>query len=160
MGNYEIGNFSECSTRERMRYSGKDSERAAEQFLHRNNYHFQRYGLDSSNTTMNEAMKLAKHLRLKPDYICKQLGGEYFLLEVKACGQHGLKIKLESITALRQWKEKMPVMIFVYNGTTKKIALFTFGKLLELIAGLNVQVWDDGKEFYQINCGTITWQEL
>jgi len=157
---YQIGNFSECSTRERMSFAGKDAETQAEKFLFQNHYQFQRYGLEAGNTTVSEAMKLPATIRMKPDYLVKQLGN-YSFVEAKGCGSFGLKIKLSSIEAMREWQKKAPVLMFIWHGSTKQFAFLTLGKLMELCHGLPVSIFEnDGREYYQVPCSYFNWQSL
>ena len=156
MNTYATGNFAQLPPKERMRYSGQDSEEAAERYFASNKYQYQRFGL--CNSSMKEILQIPMLLRMRPDYICNQFGVNNFYVEVKACGNQGLKIKLESIKALWQWKQTMPVMIFIHHGVTKQFAFIAFGKLVELSMGLKVFTWDDGKEYYRIECSALNWQ--
>jgi hypothetical protein len=158
---YEIGNFSECSTRERMRYNGKDAEKQAELFFHNNGLTYQRYGWNGAEGYLpaGEYRQVSATLRAKPDFITKQLG-KYQFVEVKGCGNAGLKIKISSIAAMQDWQEKAPVLLFVWNASTKLFSFLTLGKLLELTKGLNVlQFENDGREYYQIPCSYFNWQQ-
>jgi hypothetical protein len=160
MNHYEIGNFSECSTRERMMYSGKNAEQQAELFFHNSGIKFQRYGWNGSEGYLpsGDYQRISATLRAKPDYIVKQTGN-YSLVEVKGCGNAGLKIKLSSIGAMRDWHKKAPVLLFIWHGSKKQFAFLSLGKLMELTTGLNVmQFENDGREYYQIPCSYFNWQ--
>ncbi len=159
MNNYEIGNFSDCSTRERMQYSGKDAEQQAERFFSTSGMKYQRNGWDNNYQPDAGILKLSNTLRQKPDYLTKQLGGGYQFIEVKGCGHAGLKIKLSSIDAMGEWKKKAPVLLFIWHGSNKQFAFITLGKLQELTHGLPVKRFEnDGKEYFQIPCDRFNWQ--
>lgn len=160
---YQIGNFSECSTRERMHFSGKDAEEQAEQFFKSSGITYQRYGWNGNEGYLPEAgiMSIPAILRQKPDYVMKQIGGNYSFVEVKGCGSAGLKIKLSSINSMQQWQKKAPVLLFVWHGSNKKFSFLTLNKLIELTTGLNVmQFENDGREYFQIPCSYFNWQNL
>lgn len=161
MNGYEVGNFSQCSTKERMRYAGKDAEDHAERFFQSSGMKWQRYGWDSLTGYLPSAgaLNTSATLRAKPDYLVKQLGGDYSFVEVKGCGPSGLKIKLSSLEAMRQWQKKGSVLIFIWHGSNKRFAFLTLGKLMELTKGLNVMVFEnDGREYNQIPCSYFNWQ--
>lgn len=158
---YEIGNFSQCDTKQRMKYSGKDAEEHAEAFFRASGMKYQRYGWNGNEGYLPDAgmLNVSATLRAKPDYLCKQLGGSYQFVEVKGCGNGGLKIKLANIAALDEWRKKSTVLLFIWHGSNKLFAFLTLGKLKELTHGLPVKRFEnDGKEYFQIPCDRFNWQ--
>ena len=158
--NYETGNFSECGVKERMRYAGHDAEEQAERFFQSSGMRWQRYGWSADYLPTADYRQISNTLRMKPDYLVKQLGNDYSFCEVKGCGSAGLKIKLSSLEAMREWSKKGSVLLFIWHGSTKQFAFLTLGKLLEVTKGLNVMVFEnDGREYYQIPCSYFNWQK-
>jgi len=159
--NYTPGNFNELPVKQRMQYGGKDAENQAERFFSTSGMRYQRYGWNGNDGYLPDAgiMNVSATLRAKPDYLVKQIGGGYKFVEVKGCGNAGLKIKLCSIEAMRAWQKKTPVLLFIWHGTNKQFAFFTLGKLQEMTQGLPVKTFEnDGKEYYQIPCDRFNWQ--
>lgn len=144
-----------------MRYSGRDAEQQAELFFHNSAMVYQRYGWNGSEGYLPQGAyeQVSATLRAKPDYIARQLG-VYSFVEVKGCGNAGLKIKLSSIVAMQEWQKKAPVLLFIWNGSTKRFSFLTLGKLMELTDGLDVMRFEnDGREYYQIPASYFHWQE-
>lgn len=103
--------------------------------------------------------KLPSLVRTMPDYLCET--DHLFFCECKGCGARGVKIKLESLTALDFWNKQLETVIFIYNSNKDQYALVSYDELATACADSPVNQFDnDKKEFYNISLKKLTWHEM
>lgn len=150
--------FENAPFNERKKYLGDTSEAAFETWANKNGIPFARMGF------LRPAIKLFKvdeRLRLMPDYICE--GKDITLVEVKGCGNEGLKIKLESLDVMGFWNDNFhKVLLFIYNSSTKKCSFVDWEEMDFLTVNKDVHTFPDKskKKYYIIPIDELQWNEI
>ena len=144
---------------ERFKTLGDTSEAAFEQWARKRNINFERFGFN--RPSIQKVFKIDERLRLIPDYLCE--GTDIVFVEVKGCGNSGVKVKLESLRIMGFWNDNFhPVKVFIYNSATKKWAMIDWEELDMIAAGREVHEFGDKshKQYYNIPVDEFTWETL
>ena len=116
-----------------------------------------RFGLD--RPPFNSLTGLPLFIRAAPDFLCE--GTSKFFSEVKGCGKNGLKLKRESLDAMKEWNTYLTVWVFIYNSSSNKYAFATYQQLEELCKTIEPQKFDnDGKVYYTISTSKLSWTAM
>lgn len=114
----------------------------------------QRLGWRRPRVSMRRMPETLRHL---PDFYTDS----GHLVEVVGLGRDGvLKLKLSKWEALKHWNSACPVVLFVWNSSTREWVILGWDQLKRLVTkGRNkgVEAFEnDGNEYYPIEWGWIT----
>jgi hypothetical protein len=155
-----VTRFENAVFSERLKELGDTAETAFEKWARKGNIPFVRMGFN--RPPFKRFYKVDERLRLMPDYICE--GDDVVFVEVKGCGNEGLKIKLDSLDVMGFWNDDFhKVKVFVYNSATKMCAITSYEELADITEDKDIHEFPDKKKYYIVSVDeldNVGWEKL
>lgn len=139
--------FHQQSFSNRFRSMGDEAEGVFEE---KHEGKFVRYGLNRPPIGMNQ---MTAKIRYTPDYLTART-----LVEVMGVGNDRiLKLKSEKAYALQQWNTDMDLELFLWDSKLKDSKSVAWPAIWDLLPDLPMNVFPEGKQYWEINVDTHIW---
>lgn len=139
--------FHEQSFANRFRSMGDEAEGVFEQ---KHEGKFVRYGLNRPPVSMQW---MTAKIRYTPDYLTSRA-----LVEVMGVGNDRiLKLKSEKAYALQQWHTDMDLELFLWDSKLKESKSVAWPAIWDVLPDLPMNVFPEGKQYWEINVDTHIW---
>ena len=98
-------------------------------------------------------------IRSLPDFLC--YNSSHFWVECKGSGGRVVKIKLESMEALKQWNNELTVWFFIYNSKNDSYSFINYRQLLDICETCSIMEFsNDHKQYYHVPCSKLEWHNI
>ena len=155
---YNDVEFKDLPYNDRMKPKDNLSRAAFDQYAKFMHFKYKGIGVDGSEKVTS--LEIPALLRNMPDVeIWTESDSKNHLVEIKGCGNKGVKIREDKLGIYCEYNKMFDVFIFIYNASSSRYAFMPLNKLVDIASKIGTSYDKSMGIIYNIPVGNISWAD-